>query len=96
MEVENKYKMEREEVYQVLNRERLYQDIKWGGQNFDQHHEVEAWLVYMQAYLNKAINRISTETGPQGALDEMRKIVALGIACFEIHGVPERSQIDPE
>lgn len=82
--------MTRQEVYSVLDEEREYQDSKWGGKHHDNYHQVEAWMVYMQAYLNKAINRISTESGPQGGLEELRKVVALGIACFEIHGVPER------
>lgn len=88
--------MNREQVYEVINRERGYQDVKWGGKVHDNHHEVEAWIVYMQAYLNKAINRVSTESGPHGGLDELRKVVALGIACFEIHGVPERTYLDAE
>lgn len=89
--------VDRVSVYRALNEERDYQDSKWGGQVHDRGHEVEAWLIYMQAYLNKAINRVSTEKGAQGALEEMRKVVALGIACFENHGVPPRyiKGVDP-
>lgn len=82
--------MTRQEVYKVIDSERDYQDTKWGGKAHDNYHEVEAWILYMQAYLNKAINRISSEKGPIGGLEELRKVVALGVACFEVHGVPER------
>jgi len=82
--------MERKEIYSILDGERDFQDSKWGGKQNDNYHEVESWVLYMQHYLTKAINRVSTEKGTQGGLDELRKVVALGIACFEVHGVPER------
>lgn len=82
--------MERKEVYEILNGERDYQDKKWGGKQHDNYHEVEAWIIYMQHNLNKAIEAISTQRGIQGGLEHLRKVTALGIACFEVHGVPRR------
>lgn len=82
--------MERSEVYRILDGERAYQDEKWGGKPHDNHHEVEAWITYMQHNLHEAIRAVSTEKGPQGALEHLRKVTALGVACFEVHGVPER------
>lgn len=83
--------MERQEVYKVIDGERTYQDNKWGDKSHDNSHEVEAWILYMEHNLVKARIAISTQAGSQGGLEHLRKVVALGIACFEVHGVPERT-----
>lgn len=84
--------MERRQVYKILDGERAYQDEKWGGNLHDRNHAVESWMTYMDYYLHQAKRRISTEAGVQGGLDELRKVVALGIACFEANGVPKRDE----
>jgi hypothetical protein len=81
--------MTRELVYKVIDRERDYQDGKWTPDKHGQH-EVEAFLLYMEHYLSEARKLVSTTDGTLGALDQMRKVVALGVACFEKHDVPER------
>jgi hypothetical protein len=82
--------MDRKDVYGVIDRERDYQDKKWGGKQNDNYHEVEAYILYMQHNLNEAMKAISTQKGAQGGLEHLRKVVTLGVACFEVHGVPER------
>ena len=81
--------MDRIDIFDVISNERDYQDLKWTP---DKHgnHEVEAYLLYMEHYLSEARKSVSTTDGTEGALDSMRKVVALGVACFEKHGVPER------
>lgn len=69
--------------------ERRYQDEKWG--TVQQHpHEVGSWLTIMRQLLNDAELAYMSQRGDKGALGEMRKVVAVGIACFEQHGVPSR------
>ena len=86
--------MKREDVYKVLDGERDYQDSKWGVQT-DQGKRTENFIVYMQAYLNQAVNDITFNKGDEKALDTLRKVVGLGIACFEINGVPKRTSKSP-
>jgi hypothetical protein len=47
-------------------------------------------LVYIQHYVDLAFNRVSTEDGEQGALENLRKIAALAVAAMEEHGAPPR------
>lgn len=44
----------------------------------------------MQHYLNRAVSGLTTSSGNKEALIQLRKVAALSIACFEVHGVPER------
>lgn len=81
--------MTRQEIYNVLDKERNYQDQVW-DKDHSHEHEVGSWLVYMQHYLNRAVSGLTTSSGNKEALIQLRKIAALSIACFEVHGVPER------
>ena len=81
--------MDRKDVYAVIDGERNYQDNKWGPQA-NSNKPVESYIVYMQAYLADAIQAISKNAGTKLALDELRKVVALGVSCFEVNGVPNR------
>ena len=47
-------------------------------------------MVYMQDYLTEAFHQISRTNSDESALDTLRKVVTLGVACFEQHGVSER------
>jgi hypothetical protein len=58
-------------------------------------HEVEAFIVYMEDYLTEARRQISREAGPENALATLRKVVTLGLSCFEEHGVPDRDLSQP-
>jgi hypothetical protein len=85
--------MNRKEVYTVIDGERDYQDSKWGGRNHDQIHEIEAWIMYMEHYIDQAKAILSTEsyvTANTKAMGELRKAIALGIACMENYETPRR------
>ena len=88
--------MSKDQVFKVIENERAYQDQVWGGNNHDKAHTVGDWIVYMNHYLDRAKIKHSTAfRSDKEALTELRKVVALGIACFEQFGVPEReSNID--
>lgn len=81
---------ERQEVFNVINDERVYQDRKWGSLETNPH-EVGSWLTIMRSLLNDAERAYTSERGDTGALDEIRKVVAVGVACMEQHGpVPRK------
>lgn len=79
--------MNRQVVYTILDEERVYQDKIWKGKS----HDLGNWIIYMEHYLNRAKKELSTETSDIPALHQLRKLVALGVACFEQHGVPSRA-----
>lgn len=91
--------MDRTTVYVGLDGERAYQKRRWGerqpdGTMAEVGHPVTAYLVYMQHYLNEAVAAATTSNGDEAAMEDMRKVVALGVACFEQHGMPFR-QLPP-
>lgn len=89
--------MEREQIYNELTRERIYQDLmakKYDWQGAQRPHAVGTWIVFMDDYLNRAKHALSSTVGDLTALNELRKVVALGIACFEAHGCPVRRESD--
>lgn len=84
-----------EKIMAALKTERQYQVRRWGvrqpdGTFQELPHSKEDFLLYMQDYLSEAIRQISRSGDEQPALETIRKVVTLGIACFEQHGVPER------
>lgn len=69
--------------------ERSYQDRKWGTVQ-QRPHEVGGYITIMRKLLSDAEAAWATSRGDASALDELRKVVAVGVACFEQHGVPHR------
>lgn len=83
----------RNDVFFAIEQERDHQDQKWG--TLDEHpHELGAWLTIMRSLLNDAERAYMSPRGTIGALDELRKVVAVGVACMEQHGVPARDRRD--
>jgi hypothetical protein len=47
----------------------------------------------MRSYLDEAVNQVSRAPDPMAsdaALNTIRKIVGMGVACMEQHGAPQR------
>lgn len=82
--------MERTKVYELVDGERNYQDKQWGGRPHDDMTSVGDFLVFMEQYLHRAKEKLTTETGIEPAMDMIRKVTALGVAAMETHGAPER------
>ncbi len=83
----------RQEVFSVITDERVFQDRKWGTVE-DHPHEVGSWLTILRQLLNDAERAYMSQRGDIGALDEVRKVVAVGVACMEQHGPVGRKAID--
>lgn len=81
--------MDRETVYQILSGEREYQENLWGDSS---QSSVGEFLLYMQDYMNQAINEVTRNPNALSALVTIRKITALGVACLEQHGAQSRSE----
>ena len=79
----------RDDVYKAISEERDFQDHKWG--TIEQHpHEVGAWLVIIDKLVEDAKHAFVSNRGNYGALDELRKIAAVAVACMEQHGPVHR------
>ena len=85
----NGLKLQRIEVYNRINGERNYQDIRWHGCVPDEEKAIAEWLNYIEYHLEKAKERVYDHS-PDEALAELRKVAALAVRAMEIHGCPER------
>lgn len=83
------YKMNAD-VLSAVHDERVFQNRKWGTIS-ERPHEVGGYLTIMRKLLSDAEAAWSSSRGDTQALDEVRKIVAVGIACMEQHGPVPRS-----
>lgn len=84
-----------DDVFAALESERDYQVRRWGyrqpdGSLMEGPRSVEDYLVYMKHYLTKTFAEASEKPGIVPALEMLRKVVTLGVACFQQHGVPMR------
>ena len=80
-------------VLTAISEERIFQDRKWGNIDLNPY-EVGSCLLIMETCLHKAKLAYSSQKGDEGALDEIRKAVAVGVACMEQHGPVFRDPID--
>ena len=83
----------REEVYRAIDGERDYQATRWNADTTPSEgkHTPSEFLLYMEHYLMKC--RELASTTPEGnteVLDFIRKVTALGVACMEQNGAPQR------
>lgn len=90
----NSNKMERQKVYECLDTERQYQDLRWTPRREknntpDESKAPAEWLNYIEFHMNEAKREIYM-LNEEAALGHIRKISALGVRCLEIHGCPER------
>jgi len=86
--------MERKYVYQCLDTERDYQDLRWSPRREkndtpDEQKPPAEWINYIEYHLNKAKTEVYL-LNDELALAELRKVAALAVRCLELHGCPER------
>lgn len=77
-------KLSREEVYKMIDSEREYQDTHHFEET-DEKLSVADWIIFMETHLEKAKDSLY-RLDEQNALDQVRKITALGVATMEYKG----------
>lgn len=85
--------MHREEVYNLIEGERKYQDTKWaeGRPLSDAETPVAAWIIYMEHHITQARAGVYF-LNEKNALEEIRKVTALGVACMEFNDTKARKE----
>ena len=81
--------MERSKVYAIVDTERDYQDRKWGTPA-KRPHEVGGWILLIDNALRQAKEAWAGQPNDHAALEEVRKVIGLGVACAEQHGLRPR------
>lgn len=77
----------RAEVYRAIDAERDYQDGRWTPKTTSTsgRHSVAEFVLFMDEYLSQARKELSRNGEPAAssmALDTLRKVVAMGVACM--------------
>jgi hypothetical protein len=86
--------MNQQAVFKAIASERDYQDRKWG--TLAEHpHEVGGYLTLMDVHLQRAKAAWAGSNNDTEALEALRKVLAVGVACAEQHGIPGRSRSQP-
>lgn len=87
----------RSEVYAAIDSERDYQEMRMvrdgSTATTEAPHTPEEFLLYMEHYMFLARQTASTVWGPDckpALLNDIRKVVTLGVAAMEAHGAPKR------
>ncbi len=81
-----------EQVMQAIEEELAYQHTRWA--EVDRINNVGDFLLYMRRELDEAADRqhYVSPLDCDGARDQVRKVVAMGIIVMEIHGIVRRSK----
>jgi hypothetical protein len=85
-------KASRLDVYVTINDERNYQDVRWQNSPNEGHATTAEYITYLQHYIGVAQEQITRGEDDSMALDTMRKIAALGVACMEDNGIQHRKR----
>ena len=88
--------MERSEVFAVIESERKYQNAKDPTWNHEGKAPVGVEILLMEEYLLLARKAWSISKDDGIALDILRKVVGIGVRCFENHKVPYRYPVKSE
>ena len=79
-------KMSRTDVYRLIDGERDYQDEQRKTWDHQGSVTVEAEILMMEEYMKKVREEWTKNFGPDQAMDQMRKVIAMGVRCLENHG----------
>ena len=90
----NGLKLEKQDVYKMVDCELNYQDEQWVFRNDengvpDEEKSVAEWINYIEHHLNQAKEH-NYYLRKDAALAAIRKVTALGVRTMMIHGCPER------
>ena len=83
--------MDRDIVYGAIDSERDFQDAFTRDKGLNPNKTVGEFLTLLRTYGIKADLAWTGSTGDAGAIEEIRKIAAICVACMEKHGVNYRS-----
>lgn len=85
----------RQEVYEVIDGERDYQDAMAGNaarETLETNRELPSAILLMEGYMDK-LRAAWAKPSPEGRLEALhivRKVTALGVMAMEYHGAPAR------
>jgi hypothetical protein len=85
--------MERTEVYKLIDGERDYQDHLPPSRTDYRNHVVGEYMIMIQSYFNRAVERWTNTNSDTEALENIRKIAAICVQCMEHFDTPARKVV---
>ena len=82
--------LKRDEVFEVINGERDYQDSLTSSRTDGTPKSVGEYITMMSHYVTKMQEAWTVNPGNTPSLDIMRKCAAIAVHCMEDHGAPTR------
>jgi hypothetical protein len=80
-------------VFEAIEREREYQDNKWGPADGVGARSISDFLLILRAELKEAEEAWVSSQGDMDVLLEILQVVSVGVACLQQHGVMERPHL---
>lgn len=78
--------LERKDIFEMICKERDYQDQKWGSIE-QKNQSVAGFLLVLESELNEAKQGwMKNRQGRESSLGEIMQIAAVALACLEQHG----------
>jgi hypothetical protein len=75
-----------EEVFELIRKERDFQDIKWGSLE-EKQQSLAGYLLIIQKELDEAtLGWVKNKTGKDSALTELVQVAAVAVACLQQYG----------
>jgi hypothetical protein len=89
-------KLDRIEVYRLIDGERDYQDNLASHKGWVEGDRTPAksaadFITLLDVYVNRAKVAYADNSGDEPALDVIRKIAGIAVHCMEINGAPKRN-----
>lgn len=81
--------MDRIQIYDLIDNERTYQDVKWGPTETKGKHSITEFIAYCEDYFNEAkhiMARESMTTAYPKVRKILPKVAAMLVACMEQNG----------
>jgi len=83
-------KLTREQVYQLIDGERAYQDSLPPTRTDGSRKTVSDYVMMLRTYVGRAMNAWADHAGIVPCLDVVRKIAGIAVRAMEEHGCPLR------
>jgi hypothetical protein len=82
--------MNRDDVYELIDGERDYQDSLPSTRTDGREHTVGEYMIMLQYYMNKAVEVWTMTPSDVEALNNIRKIAGICVHCMEDYDAPAR------
>lgn len=86
--------MDRKDVYDLIDKERVYQQQKWGSTLTRGEHSITEFFAYIEDYISEAkhiLARESNSTAYPKVRTILPKVAAMMVSCMEQNGAIGRS-----